>query len=70
MKVGIGSAIGAISLAVIIIGIIFLRKRKFVSIEHMSEDIEIHDNTSMTTINENPLVNFMSDDDPFEDEFI
>ena len=70
MKVGIGSAIGAISLAVIIIGIIFLRKRKFVSIEHMSEDIEIHDITSMTTINENPLVNFMSDDDPFEDEFI
>lgn len=36
----------------------------------MSEGIEIHEDFTTSNIHNNPLINIMNDDDPFEDEFI
>lgn len=69
MKAGIGAAAGVAALAAIVVGIIFLRRKKMVSIDNIDENIEIIEDTNSTLVNQNPLINLMSDDDPFEDEF-
>ena len=69
MKVGIGAAAGVAALAAIVVGIIFLRRKKMVSIDNIDENIEIIEDTNSTLVSHNPLINLMSDDDPFEDEF-
>lgn len=70
MKAWIGVAVGSAALVAIIVGWIFFRKKKYNQVEDMSEGIEIHEDFTTSNIHNNPLINIMNDDDPFEDEFI
>lgn len=69
-KIGIGVAAGAVVTALIVVGIILLRKRKAMYEQFDDEGIEIRPLTESSVISQNPLMSLMSDDDPFEDEFI
>lgn len=72
MKIGVGVAFGVAAIAAVIIaGIFFLRKRKLASIEDINEEtINVTDDIGHSMITQNPLNTLMSDDDPFEEEFI
>lgn len=70
IKIGIGIAAGLAGLAGIILGIIFLRKRKLVSISDFDEEtITLPNDSSFFTSMQNPLNTMLSEDDPFQDEF-
>ncbi|KAK8896648.1 hypothetical protein M9Y10_014560 [Tritrichomonas musculus] len=69
IKIGIGVSIGAIA-AIIIIGLILLRRHKIQNIPDISDEtIEIVEDTTYSIVTQNPLNELMIDDDPFESEF-
>ena len=70
MKIGIGLSCGAIVVAAIFVGLFLLRRRKLQKVEDIDEEIiSIADDTTNTFVHTNPLINLLSEDDPFGDEF-
>lgn len=70
VKVGIGIACAALVVTAILIGLFLLRRRKLPSIDDLdNETIEIAEDTTNSFVHANPLINLMSDDDPFDEEF-
>ena len=69
IKVGIGILCGVAVLAAVIVGLILLRRKLDKKQDLDDEQIEIRDATNTSIVTQNPLMNFMNDDDPFEDEF-
>lgn len=69
MKIGIGVACGVAVLGLVVVGLFLLRRRKLNNIDLEEETVEIAEDITSSTVNQNPLVNFMSKDDPFMDEF-
>lgn len=69
IKIGIGIAAGTAVLAAIIVGVIFMRKRKTKIEDFNEETFEISNSKTMPLLSQNPLNDIMLEDDPFEDEF-
>lgn len=68
--IGIGLTCTAVVAAAILVSVFLLRRKKLVPEEFEDETIDIFDENANSIITQNPLNNLMSDDDPFEDEFI
>lgn len=70
IKIGIGIAAGLVGVGLIVLGIIFFRKRKITSLSDFDEElITVTDDSKAFTQMSNPLIGLLSDDDPFKDEF-
>ena len=70
IMIGIGLTCTAVVAAAILVSVFLLRRKKLVPEEFEDETIDIFDENANSIITQNPLNNLMSDDDPFEDEFI
>lgn len=70
LKIGLGVIAGTIASSLIILGIIFLLRKKSTPIEDFDEEtFEINNSTSISLFSQNPLMDIMNEDDPFDDEF-
>lgn len=69
VKIGIGIIAGTAVLAIVVAGMLFLIKRNRKIEDFDEETFEINNSASTVFVSQNPLINLLENDDPFEDEF-